>query len=556
MSGMNKIRSIRKQCRNNTVLLTFFGLFWSYIFVMFIYNMINLGKVSDYLSVVNVWAGYGRYLFIIVLVLSFLKKEDDGILWAAVLGIGYILQLMLAFLFCLQFTSGSFMLFMDLAAYIFIYVICPAVTAWLIGRISGGIRNDILSVIVLLVLGSIFLFNIIQEILLFPAFGLSEEVYTVISKAFLIFNNSLRNTFAAPDKFAPFAVNITDVGTGVFWIGLFALILGIIRKKKVMPVLIVPVLCCVFLMALEENKYQVYANRSFLDNGSKMLDSWKIDQIYYKKRDIILKDNEPVRAETQFLIERYHLDITAGLKTKFTSVLQLSEADLNEYVISLYHGYQVRSVTDEEGNALTFSQQEDSIIVSSEGKVLREITIEYEGTGLTYMASKDYTCLPEYYIYYPVAGQYILYDFRSMNYAKNINLPETYFSVVVHAGYEVYSNIPKKDYNMFEGTCTGPVLVGGKYLRSCDDDGATIVYSTLSADEKTAKEQYENIISFYQAQNVDFSNKAWFVCPYYGGSFVRFYVGNEYIFGSYDELMINMPLTYDIPSSEVLKWRK
>ncbi|MCM1467764.1 MAG: hypothetical protein NC086_06405 [Alistipes sp.] len=523
---------------------------------MFSLYMLGAGIDTDYLSIIMVWVGYGRYFFILVLVFSFLKKNDDVRLWTAIIGIEYVLHLIMVYVFCLRFTRGSFMLFMDLAVYIFIYVTCPAVTAWLIGRISRRIRNDILAVTVLFILGSVFLFNIVQEVLLFPVFRLSDNAYTVISKAFIIFNNSLRNAFAVSNRFAPFTVTITDVATALFWIGVFALVLGMVSRRKKMAVLIVPVLCCAFLMTLKENKYQVYENRSFSDNGKKMLDSWNVDQVYYGSRNIILRDSEPVRAETEFSIESYHLRIKAGLKTKFTAVLQLSEADVDEYVFSLYHGYVVRSITDKEGNALVFSQQDDWITVFPEEKALREITMEYEGIGMTYMAAKEYICLPEYYIYYPIAGKYTVYNFRTMNYAKNIDLPETYFSIVVDAGYEVYSNIPKKDYNVFEGAASGPVLLGGKYLDACEDNGVTIVYSTFNVDEKTAKEQYEDMISFYQAQNVDLSGKSWFDCPYYGGTYERFYVADEYIFGNYNELMLNMPLTYDIPTSEVLKWRK
>lgn len=533
-----------------------FGIFLGCFILMFSLNMLSMGRNTDYLSIVMVWVGYGRYFFMLVLVFSFLKKNDDVRLWAAVIGIEYMLHLIMVYVFCLRFTRGSFMLFTDLAAYIFLYVTCPAVTAWLIGRISRLVRNDILAVTVLLVLGGVFLFNIVQEVLLFPVFRLSYNAYTVISKAFILFNNPLRNIFAAPNKFAPFATNITDVGTALFWIGLFGMVLGTVRKKKAVWVLIVPVLCCAFLMTLGENKYQVYANRSFLNNGKKMLDSWNIDQVYYGSRNIILRDSEPVRAKTEFSIESYHLRIRAGLKTKFTAVLQLSEADVDEYVFSLYHGYVVRNITDKEGNALVFSQRDDWITVFPEGKALGEITMEYEGTGMTYMASEEYICLPEYYIYYPIAGKYTVYNFRTMNYAKNIDLPETFFSVVVDSGYEVYSNIPKKDHNVFEGVVSGPMLLGGKYLDACEDNGVTIVYSTLNADEKTAKEQYKDMISFYRAQNVDLNNRLWFDCPYYGGTYERFYVADEYIFGNYNELMLNMPLTYDIPTSEVLKWRK
>ena len=386
----------------------------------------------------------------------------------------------------------------------------------------------------------------------------------------------METVFAAPNTFAPFDVNITDVGTAVLWLGLFSLILGIVRKKKMMLIMAVPVLCSVFLITLPENKYEVYINQSVLNadqKSSKMLDSWNTDKIYYQSRNLILEEREPVTAEmnftgqrlevtaglklftaeTDFTVEGYRLEITAGRKTKFTAVLQLSKADIDAYEFSLYHDYKVRRITDRDGSALSFSQDGDYITVFSGAKILDEITMEYEGTGLTYMASDDYTCLPEYYIYYPVAGKYILYDVWASNYVKNIFLPETEFSITVHADYEVYSNIEKKEYNTFEGTGTGPMLIGGKYLRACDDDGATVVYSVLTVNEQGAKEQYRHIMDFYKTHGVELDKTAWFVCPYYGGNYGRYFVGDGYMFGNYEELMVNMPLVYGMQSAEVVQ---
>lgn len=548
MSGMNKMQRLWIKSKDKLVPVLLCALFFGYIIVMFAYNMFRIEAVQDYLSIVYVWAGYGRYFFIIVLLSAYLKKKDDYKFWAAVLGAEYVLQLILTFVFCVQFTRASMVLFVDLAAYFFIYVTCPAVIAWLIGRISRTVRNDLLSVTILLMLGGIFLFNVIQEILAFPVFHLSEYTYTIISKVFIIFNNSLRNTFSSPNIFAPFFVGVTDVGTVVLWISLFILIFGMIRKKKTAFIMAVPVLGALMLVTLPENKYETYFNQSALVHERKMLDSWNDERVYYDKSADLKDTNialeyknpfEPVRAETDFAVEAYELDITAGRKTKFKAVMQLSGAGVNEYTFSLYHGYQIQSITDKEGSELLFQQNDDYFTIFSNGKSLEEITIVYEGTGHTYMASDVYTCLPEYYIYYPVAGKYSLYDLGTQNYSRNISLPETKFSIIVHADYPVYSNLSSNGDNMFSGTGTGATLVGGRYVEICDVDGTTVVYPVLKADARQAGEQYTNIVAAFQKQGVVLDKKTWFVCPYYGGNFGRYYMGDRYMFGSYDELMVN-----------------
>lgn len=548
MSGMNKMQRLWIKSKDKLVPVLLCALFFGYIIVMFAHNMFRIEVVQDYLSIVYVWAGYGRYLFIIVLLSAYFKKKDDYKFWTAVLGAEYVLQLILTFVFCVQFTRASMVLFVDLAAYFFIYVTCPAVIAWLIGRISRAVRNDLLSVTILLMLGGIFLFNVIQEILAFPVFHLSEYTYTIISKVFIIFNNSLRNTFSSPNIFAPFFVGITDVGTVVLWISLFILIFGMIRKKKTALAMAVPVFGALILVTLPENKYETYFNQSALVHERKMLDSWNDERVYYDKSADLKDTNialeyknpfEPVRAETDFAVEAYELDITVGRKTKFKAVMQLSGAGVNEYTFSLYHGYQIQSITDKEGSELLFQQNDDYFTIFSNGKSLEEITIVYEGTGHTYMASDVYTCLPEYYIYYPVAGKYSLYDLGTQNYSRNISLPETKFSIMVHADYPVYSNLSSNGDNMFSGTGTGATLVGGRYVEVCDVDGTTVVYPVLKADARRAGEQYTNIVAAFQKQGVVLDKKTWFVCPYYGGNFGRYYMGDRYMFGSYDELMVN-----------------
>lgn len=548
MNSMNTIQNLRVKNKMNLVSTLFCVLFFGYIIVMFAHNMVHAEAVQDYLSIVYVWAGYGRYLFILILLSVFFINKDDYRFWVVVLGAEYIVQLILTFIFCIQFTRASMTLFVDLAAYFFIYVTCPAVIAWLIGRISRAVRNDLLSVTILLMLGGIFLFNVIQEILAFPVFHLSEYTYTIISKVFIIFNNSLRNTFSSPNIFAPFFVGVTDVGTVVLWISLFILIFGMIRKKKTAFIMAVPVLGALMLVTLPENKYETYFNQSALVHERKMLDSWNDERVYYDKSADLKDTNialeyknpfEPVRAETDFAVEAYELDITAGRKTKFKAVMQLSGAGVNEYTFSLYHGYQIQSITDKEGNELLFQQNDDYFTIFSNGKSLEEITIVYEGTGHTYMASDVYTCLPEYYIYYPVAGKYSLYDLGTQNYSRNISLPETKFSIIVHANYPVYSNLSSNGDNMFSGTGTGATLVGGRYVEICDVDGTTVVYPVLKADARRAGEQYTNIVAAFQKQGVVLDKKTWFVCPYYGGNFGRYYMGDRYMFGSYDELMVN-----------------
>lgn len=537
MDGMERIKN---KMRENRRTLFCVGLFLLCLIIVFLRYVIIAKTVLWYMRVIYEWAGYARYFFGIVLFCSFFREDDDYGFWAVIFAVEYAVHFLMSYSYCLLFTRGSFTLFLEMAGYFFVYVTCPAVIAFLIGRLCRKIRFDTLAVTAVLLAGAVFVFNIVQEVLLFPWFHLSERSYTLISKAFIIFNHSLIDEYGS-NTFAPFYVGVNDVGTALFWLGLLGLLQGIVKKKIAALLPAVLVVCSVCLMNRQENKYEAYINRTIFSTQSMMQDSWRYDHLYYWGKQIIMEDREPVRADTEFVIEGYELEITAGVSTKFTAVLQLSQADVDAYTFSLYHRYQVQSITDEKGIPLEYSQEDDYITVFSPGKPLTEITMEYEGTALTYMASVDYTCLPEHYIYYPVAGKYILFELQSNNYSKNIDLPKTRFLVTVHADYEVYSNIPGTGYNSFEGIVTGPMLVGGKYLSSVEVDGVTVVYSALMADEEEIAGQYRRIVENHEERKVPLDIKMWFGCPYYGGSYSRYYLGEDYLFGNYEDLIYFVP---------------
>lgn len=489
-----------------------------------------------------------KIFFLTILTISYFIKKFHWKELFIVLAGEYLIHVVIIYSFAMLFTSHSVILLLDLLAYTFVYVTCPAIIAYLFGKMCSNIKNDVISTIMVTVLGLLFMFNIVQEILTFSIFGLSDRTYTYIANFFQLFNTSLTNLFAEPNAALPFHVSNRSLIVIFFWI-LILLSVNIFKRKKIWSLILGIVALVTFISGLyvtQENEYYVYTNQSFLTTVKMMGDSWNYDYKYYSDRNMKLVNREVKRVEEEYSVENYDIQISCGDVTRFVTKMSFESLSTENYIFSLYHGYKVKRITDESGKNIPYKQEGDLITIATEDIVSSNLIWEYEGIGKVYYASDEFICYPGYFYFYPIVGNHLLYDIDSQNYNKLLELPETQFAIKVDADYEVYSNLDTIQYNSFEGYSTGPILMGGKYVDKVSIDNTQIVYSKLEYGEDEIKAKYDEIISIYRDGSVDFSKYSWFVCPYYGGCFARYYVGNNYLFGNYEELTTMMPLEYKI----------
>lgn len=195
-------------------------------------------------------------------------------------------------------------------------------------------------------------------------------------------------------------------------------------------------------------------------------------------QDVMYKDDRPdsvISGESEFRrnhaeehfsgysavpVTAYNLDLKLGIRLSARAEMALEENDTDRYVFTLYHGYEVREVLGEGGAPLDFHQEGDHIYVSARHPE-RSISLRYQGKCSKYYANCQAACLPGYFAWYPVPGEEMLWDSRRSAWKPIMEQSPTRFTVTVHAGYSVVSNLPETGRNRFEGNSAGASLYGG-----------------------------------------------------------------------------------------------
>jgi len=508
-------------------------LFW--LIYKFLYVFINLDKVSDYLSTANSWIGFGRIYFVFVLCIVYFSGSLKPIYYMVSLAIEYIVHSIAILILVSCNTMFTLSKCVYVLESVFVYVTIPAVFAIIMALVIRKIKNDFVSVCTLIIFGLLFTYNIIQAVVQVPASIVNAKLCTQICSFFQLFNHSLTTTFVKPCVYDPFPVTLNAVAVNISWV-LLALVLyfwGSFRRKSI--ILIVMYFIFVFIAVLPENQYYVYLNNSFLFQEKNVNDSVSEDELYYS--DYTYTDQ---KEEANFQIIDYDMVIKAGNTSHFTTTITLADNELTEYTFSLYHGYKVKAVTDEDNNVVEYVQDGDKLVIKYPQGNLKKVTLKYSGATKKYMAGTVYTCLPEYYIYYPVAGQKELYFMESGEFSKDLGLPESCFHVKVEADYKVYASLNETAYNEFYGVSKGVTLIGGKYVDSIEKNNTQYVYSTWTDTPNTAEESFSLLLKGVP----QIEGRSVFISPYFNGTLYNYYIGEDFVFGNYSDLLNGLSLYY------------
>ncbi|MCD8010857.1 MAG: hypothetical protein LUF34_08780 [Lachnospiraceae bacterium] len=200
--------------------------------------------------------------------------------------------------------------------------------------------------------------------------------------------------------------------------------------------------------------------------------------------------------EADFQVEKYDLSLTVNSTLEAEVTMKVSSTNLDSYCFTLYHGYEVSEILDEEGEALSFTRDGDFLDVQAPGNT-ECITIRYSGNGNKYYANSQGISLPGYFAWYPMAGHLLLWDEESSSYTIHADFPETDFLVQISCGKTVYSNLSRVGENTFEGTTDTVSLFAG-LLTEMEVDGVLYVYSpvggqTLNIDSMEVSERWEEL---------------------------------------------------------------
>lgn len=284
----------------------------------------------------------------------------------------------------------------------------------------------------------------------------------------------------------------------MFWIllpGFFVMLkcMKKIKKKQIAQLSVVGILCVFSLYGAMTPGSHWQRNKN-----ATIADIVKLDSFYYTSEisDMIShsKDEAPL-----FSIKSYDIKLSAFKELSGSVEMELDGTELSEYCFTLYHGFNVRSVTGEGGEKLSFEREQDYLNVKNDtGKPLTRITVSYSGHHNFLYSTAQGIYLPGYLCYYPVEGKYPMYlaQAHSLNYRI---MPQTdrEFRVKISALCDIKTNLKKDESGEFFGRARSLSIVGGLFREYETGDVSNIapIFSgdmdILSTLEDTANSFYD-----------------------------------------------------------------
>lgn len=222
-------------------------------------------------------------------------------------------------------------------------------------------------------------------------------------------------------------------------------------------------------------------------------DSIMADWEYYIVDHPQTEDRE---VEAAFSITQYDLDLSVGRQLKATATITVDQHALPEYLLTLYHGYRLQTVTAQDGTALPFTQEGDYITLQNpERKTVKTLRLSYRGYSAQYYSNTQGVYLPGFFPYYPHSGHQPMFDRETQGIIRFVLKEPVLFQLKINSAKTVYSNLPATGSNTFAGKSTGATLLEGLY-DTLTVDGVTVVYPYLN----TWEFHPEQLTQFVRAQ--------------------------------------------------------
>ena len=269
---------------------------------------------------------------------------------------------------------------------------------------------------------------------------------------------------------------------GIFWIGIFggALVIYFLQykrnekrhKKTYYLSVLASVICAIWGLIYSGLPASYYCSDNFISNDD---DQWRytIEGVKQEER------------EADFQIISYDMDLKLGRQMKATVTCVPSDGGLDTYAMTLYRLYQVDSVTDENGDALEYQQDENTLLIYGQEDGIQSFTLKYHGgpTGASCLYNNRYAVnLPGWFPYYPVPGWNKVYqNAGEYRYVDNRLKDPARFRIQLHADGKVYSDLKQEGNNLFQGESYGPTLLSGFVGERKLANGTVFIYPYLDA---------------------------------------------------------------------------
>ena len=269
---------------------------------------------------------------------------------------------------------------------------------------------------------------------------------------------------------------------GIFWIGVFSGTLAIYflqhrrnekrHKTAYYLSILTSAICAIWGLIYSGLPASYYCSDNFISNDD---DQWRytIEGVKQEER------------EADFQIISYDMDLKLGRQMRATVTCVPSDGGLDTYAMTLYRLYQVDSVIDENGDALEYQQDENTLLIYGQEDGIRSFTLKYHGgpTGVSCLYNNWYAInLPGWFPYYPVPGWNKIYQNEGeYRYVDNRLKDPARFQIQLHADGKVYSDLKQEGNNLFQGESYGPTLLSGFVGERKLANGTVFIYPYLDA---------------------------------------------------------------------------
>jgi len=374
-------------------------------------------------------------------------------------------------------------------------------TGAILGTVSGTIFKRLKGYISLLIF--LFLGTSLSDILVIALFeGIGLDIYPIIS----IFKIIPQKLDYMNDFIYGIPVELYKWFVCIFWIALsieLYLLYERIRFKsfKKMTLLFVPILLFTSYSSWDQGSIL-----SFERNPKGMIYEVKT---YFHQKEVLDEDG-------QFDITAYNMSAKIDKQLDMEAMLEIdSAAPLEKYKFTLYSGYKIKSVKDEQGRNLKFSRHDDYFdVFPREGKKISSITIRYKGSSPKFYSSRQGVLLLGYFPYYPMEGYrpVFLFTEEGRSFNTSIDVVPKEFDININSRIPIYSNMDsetKGNPYHFSGIASTLTLIGGFIEEKTV--GSTHIYSfalyphiELDLEEVSSELGYFNKV-FYLPNTVIFT---------------------------------------------------
>ncbi len=346
--------------------------------------------------------------------------------------------------------------------------------AIIFGQTMSFIKNKIISYLIMIMF--LLISSKVGESLA-STISLASDYNIPSFSIFNLFNIFPPNLNWSPTYAMGFSVLPYRVELICFWIFVFSLVfLLLIRKKPANLKALVA-----FVMALISIFMYVQPQSKLVLNNDPYGEALG-DQLYYS--------NYELESETsEFCINEYDININVNNEME-CSVSMITNVYIPKYSFTLYHGFEIQNVKDQNNKQLEYIRDGDYLTVyASDGMSI--ITVDYKGNGKAFYTNYQGLYLAGDFPYYPVAGKQAIYKDGYMPVIPS-NKPIFNITIDMISDLQIYSNLDSTDTKHFYGETNAPCFFAG-FLKTKTVNKLTIVYPYLYGESIYIDEIVNNI---------------------------------------------------------------